>query len=102
MEAVLEDLQEVTAVQSPDAVSLIPRNLEISNTILNMSLDFLMNDLASNPSNPIPLSVVRRELATGNLENLVNANLHTYTLIAIEFEWQIDVQNFFQDPLNFL
>lgn len=59
VEAVLEDLQDATAVESVETVSQFPQDLATANNILNMSLDFLMDDLASNPENPIPFSVVR-------------------------------------------
>ena len=58
VEAILEDLQEATTVESPDAVSQFPQDLSTANNILNMSVDFLMSDLATNPDNPIPLNVV--------------------------------------------
>ena len=58
VEAVLEDLEEATAVEGPNAVSHFPRDLETANNVLSMSLDFLMDNLASDPNNPIPLSVV--------------------------------------------
>ena len=61
VEAILEDLQEATTVESPEAVSQFPQDLGTANNVLNMSLDFLMNDLASNPDNPIPLNVVSGE-----------------------------------------
>ena len=55
----MEELQEATAVESPQTVSQFPRDLEVTNNILNMSLDFFMSDLESNPENPLPLSTVR-------------------------------------------
>lgn len=58
VEAVLEDLQEATTVESPEAVSLFPQDLGSVNNVLNMSLDFLMDDLVTNPDDPIPLNVV--------------------------------------------
>ncbi len=58
VEAVLEELQEITDVESPETASQFPQDLGTTNSILNMSLDFLMSDLASNPNDPIPFNVV--------------------------------------------
>ena len=58
VDAILESLQMATAVESPDDPSQFPRDLGTANNILDMSLDFLMGDLASNPNDPLGLSVV--------------------------------------------
>ena len=58
VDAILESLQMATAVESPDDPSQFPQDLGTTNNVLDMSLDFLMSDLASNPSDPLGLSVV--------------------------------------------
>ncbi len=58
LDAVLENLQMATAVESPEDISEFPADLETTNEILNMSLNFLMQNLASDPNNPLSLSVV--------------------------------------------
>ncbi len=63
VEAVLKNLQEATTVESEQTVSQFPQDLDVANTILDMSLDFLMEDLAANPENPIPFSVVRKPIS---------------------------------------
>ena len=58
IEEVLEDLVVATEVESPEAVSLFPQDLQTTNNILNMTLEYLIEDLSSNPDNPILLSTV--------------------------------------------
>ena len=58
LEMVLEGLVVATEVESPEAVSLFPQDLGTTNNILNMTVDYLMQDLSSNPDNPLPLSTV--------------------------------------------
>ena len=56
---VLENLVMATEVgDGPETVSLFPQDLGTTNNVLNMTLDYLMQDLSSNPDNPIPLSTV--------------------------------------------
>lgn len=54
----LEDLTVATAVESEEAPSLFPSDLQMTNNILNMTVEYLLEDLAANPSNPIPFSAV--------------------------------------------
>ena len=58
VEAILEELEEITEVESPETASQFPQDLGTANNILNMSLDFLMNDLVSSSNNPIPFNQV--------------------------------------------
>lgn len=58
MEGVLQELAEVTTVEDEGTPSQFPSDLQTINNILAMTLDYLLLDLAINPENPIPLSVV--------------------------------------------
>ena len=58
LDDVLDELVEATAVESNTSASQFPRDLEITNNVLNMTVNRLIDDLSSNPNNPIPLSVV--------------------------------------------
>jgi molecular chaperone GrpE (heat shock protein) len=57
--AVLDDLQMATTVENVnESVSELPQSLEVTNNVLNMTLDFLMDDLVVNSENPVPLNLV--------------------------------------------
>lgn len=58
IEIVLEELVQATSVESNETASQFPRDLQTTNDVLNMTVNYLLNDLTSNPDNPIPLSTV--------------------------------------------
>ena len=58
VDSVLQELVEATTVEANVSASQFPRDLQITNNILNMTLDYLINDLTFNPNDPVPLSVV--------------------------------------------
>ena len=58
VDSVLQELVTATTVETNVSASQFPRDLQITNNILNMTLDYLINDLTDNPNDPVPLSVV--------------------------------------------
>lgn len=60
VEEVLQELVVATEVESADTPSQFPQDLEVTNSILGMTLDYFTSDLMENPENPAPLSTVRR------------------------------------------
>lgn len=62
VDVVLDELVEATAVESNTSASQFPRDLQITNDVLNMTVNYLIDNLASNPNNPIPLSVVSTDI----------------------------------------
>jgi hypothetical protein len=55
---VLVELVAATAVEDEETPSLFPQDLESTNSILDMTLDYLFEELATNPDSPAPLSLV--------------------------------------------
>ena len=72
-----------TEVESPETVSLFPQDLETTNNIVSMALDFLMEDLSVNPDTPIPLSIVSHHISEVSpwLRELVGWDMMLRTLI---------------------
>ena len=58
LDNVLEELVNATTVMSNDSSSQFPRSLQTTNDVLNMTVDFLMENLITNSNDPVPLSVV--------------------------------------------
>ena len=66
VEGVLEVLVMATTVESAETPSQFPQDLATTSNIIDMTVDFLMQDLSSNPDNPIPLSTVSMCTHSGN------------------------------------
>lgn len=58
VEAILEDLANVTTVEDEETPSQFPSDLQTINNIMNMSVDYLLLDLTTNPGSPANLSTV--------------------------------------------
>ena len=55
---VLEGLLIATTMVSNESSSQFPRDLQTTNDVLNMTVNFLMTDLITNSDDPVPLNLV--------------------------------------------
>lgn len=55
---VLEELAVLTAVENETTPSLFPRDLQTTNGLLDVTVEFLVQDLMDNPEDALPFSEV--------------------------------------------
>ena len=80
---VLEDLVEATEVENANTVSQFPQDLETASNILEMAVEYLVDDLSSNPDSPNPLSVVSFLCGHWCVERVVNLCGH-WCVVCVE------------------